>query len=348
MHGSGLLCLFVVSVTAKVYSPPQAAKALDDVEKALAQITHLPHLTKAQLSDAKKVSADVEKSIAELESPAGQKLSKEARNAKVTASVKELESLQTTWSKSADVAIADRKAALEKELKDKEAELEKDTKMMKVLTLEKKLAEKKLKLQNMIDAKNAEQAKRQAAKEAAEQQAMVSTVMDLAKNMKTAKDKTVVADKLKPVMSYLESRKKTVSDSLAKIDSEEKNREAEINALTSAPSKMAVSKAPTFLAQVYQTMRRVAYSASGFNKYGLMHDDVLYETPDVEEALRRLPTQLIDERNFRITRALQYSGQKKYLAKEEWTKFDEDVRYLQPYLTEVIKERLEKEAWDRK
>jgi len=244
MHGSGLLCLFVVSVTAKVYSPPQAAKALDDVEKALAQITHLPHLTKAQLSDAKKVSADVEKSIAELESPAGQKLSKEARNAKVTASVKELENLQTTWSKSADVAIADRKAALEKELKDKEAELEKDTKMMKVLTLEKKLAEKKLKLQNMIDAKNAEQAKRQAAKEAAEQQAMVSTVMDLAKNMKTAKDKTVVADKLKPVMSYLESRKKTVSDSLAKIDSEEKNREAEINALTSAKMPVKDGKDP--------------------------------------------------------------------------------------------------------
>lgn len=244
MHGSGLLCLFAVSVTAKVYSPPQAAKALDDVEKALAQITHLPHLTKAQLSDAKKVSADVEKTIAELESPAGQKLSKEARNAKVTASVKELENLQTTWSKSADVAIADRKAALEKELKDKEAELEKDTKMMKVLTLEKKLAEKKLKLQNMIDAKNAEQAKRQAAKEAAEQQAMVSTVMDLAKNMKTAKDKTVVADKLKPVMSYLESRKKTVSDSLAKIDAEEKTREAEINALTSAKMPVKDGKDP--------------------------------------------------------------------------------------------------------
>jgi len=244
MHGSGLLCLFVVSVTAKVYSPPQATKALDDVEKALAQITHLPHLTKAQLSDAKKVSADVEKTIAELESPAGQKLSKEARNAKVTASVKELENLQTTWSKSADVAIADRKAALEKELKDKEAELEKDTKMMKVLTLEKKLAEKKLKLQNMIDAKNTEQAKRQAAKQAAEQQAMVSTVMDLAKNMKTAKDKTVVADKLKPVMSYLEGRKKTVSDSLAKIDAEEKKSEAEINALTSTKMPVKDGKDP--------------------------------------------------------------------------------------------------------
>lgn len=79
-----------------------------------------------------------------------------------------------------------------------------------------------------------------------------------------------------------------------------------------------------------------------------MHDDVLYETPDVEEALRRLPANLIDERNFRITRALQCSGQKKILPKEEWTKYEEDVRYLQPYLNEVIKERLEKEAWDRK
>jgi len=151
------------------------------VEKALAQITHLPHLTKAQMAEAKKVTADVEKTVSELEGPAGQKLSKEARNAKVTASVKELAHLQTMWSKTADVAIADRKLALEKELKEKEEELEKDTKMMKVLTLEKKLAEKKLKLQNMIDQKNAQQAKRQAAKEAAEQQAMVSAVMDLAK-----------------------------------------------------------------------------------------------------------------------------------------------------------------------
>merc|ERR1712179_441537 len=113
-------------------------------------------------------------------------------------------------------------------------------------------------------------------------------------------------------------------------------------------SKMAVStKAPTFLGQIYQTMKRVAYNASGFNKYGLMHDDVLYETPDVEEALRRLPTKLIDERNFRITRALQYSGHKKFLAKEDWTKYEEDVRYLQPYLTEVIKERLENKHYGR-
>lgn len=250
MFGKGLLCIFVIGAAeaavlrSTVYDPPRAAKALDDVEKALAQIVHLPHLTKAQLADAKKVSEDVEKTIAELESPAGQKLSKEARNAKVTASVKELENLQTTWSKAADATIADRKSALEKELKQKEEELEKDQKMMKVLTLEKKLAEKKLKLQNMIDAKNAQQAKRQAEKEAAEQQKMVSTVADVAKSMKAGKDKSAVADKLKPVMSYLESRKKTVSDSLAKLDADEKQREGEINALTSTKMPVKDGKDP--------------------------------------------------------------------------------------------------------
>jgi len=249
-----LICLFVIGDAATVYDPHHAAKALDDVEKALAQITHLPHLTKAQMAEAKKVTADVEKTVSELEGPAGQKLSKEARNAKVTASVKELAHLQTMWSKTADVAIADRKLALEKELKEKEEELEKDTKMMKVLTLEKKLAEKKLKLQNMIDQKNAQQAKRQAAKEAAEQQAMVSAVMDLAKNMKAAKGKTVIGEKLKPVMSYLENRKKILSDSLAKIDAEEKTREGEISALTSAKMPVKDGKDPLAKSQGMLTM----------------------------------------------------------------------------------------------
>ena len=31
------------------------------------------------------------------------------------------------------------------------------------------------------------------------------------------------------------------------------------------------------------------YSASGFNQFGLYHDDCLYENDDVKEALRRLP-----------------------------------------------------------
>ncbi|XP_059480923.1 cytochrome b-c1 complex subunit 7-like [Neocloeon triangulifer] len=95
-------------------------------------------------------------------------------------------------------------------------------------------------------------------------------------------------------------------------------------------------------------LKKWAYNLSGFNKYGLHKDDVLDESnPDVVEALRRLPEHLKDERTFRIVRAMQLSLQKAYLPQEEWTKFEEDKKYLQPYLQEVIQERLEKEEWNK-
>jgi ubiquinol-cytochrome c reductase subunit 7 len=57
---------------------------------------------------------------------------------------------------------------------------------------------------------------------------------------------------------------------------------------------------------------------------GLHHDDCYDEDiPDVKEALRRLPAHLVDERNFRIMRAMQLSIQKTILPKEEWVKFEE-------------------------
>lgn len=85
---------------------------------------------------------------------------------------------------------------------------------------------------------------------------------------------------------------------------------------------------------------------SRFNQYGLYRDDCLYETPEVVEALRRLPKHLLDERNFRIVRALQLSGQKRILPEEQWTKLEEDVLYLRPYLVEVLREKEEKESWE--
>jgi Ubiquinol-cytochrome C reductase complex 14kD subunit len=56
---------------------------------------------------------------------------------------------------------------------------------------------------------------------------------------------------------------------------------------------------------------------------GLMHDDTLYETPEVKEALRRLPKKLQEERQYRISRALYLSMRKEILPKAEWTKFEE-------------------------
>lgn len=52
-------------------------------------------------------------------------------------------------------------------------------------------------------------------------------------------------------------------------------------------------------------VKKWAFNLSGFNQYGLYHDDVLYENDEVKEAIRRLPQNLQDERAFRIQRALQ-------------------------------------------
>nr|CAD7202316.1 unnamed protein product [Timema douglasi] len=85
-----------------------------------------------------------------------------------------------------------------------------------------------------------------------------------------------------------------------------------------------------------------------FNKYGLHHNDVYDEDlPDVKEALRRLPQHIKDERNFRVIRAMQLSLTKTVLPKEEWVKFEEDNKYLDPYIEEVAKERKEREEWNR-
>lgn len=78
-----------------------------------------------------------------------------------------------------------------------------------------------------------------------------------------------------------------------------------------------------------------------------MHrDDCLHETEDVQEAIRRLPKQLYDERNYRIIRALHLSMTKTVLPKDQWTKYEEDFKYLEPYLKEVEAERAERNEWN--
>lgn len=80
---------------------------------------------------------------------------------------------------------------------------------------------------------------------------------------------------------------------------------------------------------------------------GLHRDDCLYEDEDVSEAIKRLPRKEYDDRNYRILRALNLSMTKTILPKNEWTKYEEDTKYLEPYLKEVIKEREEREEWNK-
>lgn len=95
------------------------------------------------------------------------------------------------------------------------------------------------------------------------------------------------------------------------------------------------------------TLQKIAYNLSGFNRYGLWRDDLYTETADVQEALRRLPTKVVDERNYRILRAVQLSIQNEILPKEQWTKLEEDKLYLTPVLNMVMKEKEEEAEWNK-
>ncbi|XP_030003075.1 cytochrome b-c1 complex subunit 7 [Sphaeramia orbicularis] len=108
------------------------------------------------------------------------------------------------------------------------------------------------------------------------------------------------------------------------------------------------SRAPVASGRFLLGVRKWYYNMCGFNKLGLMRDDTLYEDTDVKEAVRRLPENLFNDRMFRIKRAMDLSMKQQILPKDQWTKFDEDVAYLTPYLQEVIRERKEKEEWTKK
>ncbi|XP_006037455.1 cytochrome b-c1 complex subunit 7 [Alligator sinensis] len=108
------------------------------------------------------------------------------------------------------------------------------------------------------------------------------------------------------------------------------------------------ARAPASSGRLMQAFYKWYYNLCGFNKMGLMADDTLYEDEDVKLAVKRLPPELYHERMFRIKRALDLSMKHRILPKEQWTKYEEDQPYLQPYLKEVIRERLEKEAWKNK
>jgi len=240
-------CLTAVSCSVMVYDPPEAGPALDAVEKALASIVDNPHLPASMMAGAKKAVASVEDTIHFLESANGKALTKEARGAKVMAAIKQLDDLQSSWQKASASTVADRKAALMKQLAEKEAELVKDKKMMKVLNLEKALAEKKLALQKLIEQKQNAAASKESEKATKEQDDMVANVLDMEKTLMTEQStsktgasvkmsdavKKATANKpklLATVSTFINGRMAILSANMKTIDEAQKKREAEIKA----------------------------------------------------------------------------------------------------------------------
>ncbi|XP_019946080.1 cytochrome b-c1 complex subunit 7 [Paralichthys olivaceus] len=108
------------------------------------------------------------------------------------------------------------------------------------------------------------------------------------------------------------------------------------------------SRAPAATGRLMLGVRKWYYGMCGFSKLGLMRDDTITEDSDVKEALNRLPEKMLNERMFRIKRALDLNMKQQILPKDQWMKYEEDISYLSPYLNEVIRERKEREEWMKK
>ncbi|XP_037287917.2 ubiquinol-cytochrome c reductase 14 kDa subunit-like [Rhipicephalus microplus] len=95
------------------------------------------------------------------------------------------------------------------------------------------------------------------------------------------------------------------------------------------------------------TWARFMFSTSKYYQYGLLKNDMYRDEPVTLEAVRRLPKKLQDDRNYRILRAVQCNIAHTILPESQWTKFEDDVPYLEPYIAEVEKEEAEKKEWYR-
>ncbi|CAF3250790.1 unnamed protein product [Rotaria sp. Silwood2] len=80
------------------------------------------------------------------------------------------------------------------------------------------------------------------------------------------------------------------------------------------------------------------------------HDRLWGDNPAVKEAMRRLrisEPEVWDERSFRISRAINFDIKRMFLPKDEWSQYENDVPYLQPYLTEIEREQNEEGYWKK-
>ena len=74
---------------------------------------------------------------------------------------------------------------------------------------------------------------------------------------------------------------------------------------------------------------------------GLLYEDLLVETEEVQLALSRLPKEVYEARQKRLMRAMILSSQNKRLPPEVYEKVDAFEPYLRPYLDEIEKSKEE-------
>lgn len=104
---------------------------------------------------------------------------------------------------------------------------------------------------------------------------------------------------------------------------------------------------------VRSAFKKWVFKQDMYQRYGLYYDDIReYDfCPEAKEAVRRLPSDLMNDRNYRLLRASQLDINKEYLPQDQWVTYEENQtagRYLEPYVQEVLAEWKEKLDWEKK
>jgi len=86
---------------------------------------------------------------------------------------------------------------------------------------------------------------------------------------------------------------------------------------------------------------------AGYRQMGLKYDDLLTEEHDIaQKALGRMSERDSYDRIYRLKRGHQLACIHQILPKSEWTKQEEDNRYLTPVIAELEAEAREREDFD--
>ncbi|KAF7295103.1 Ubiquinol-cytochrome-c reductase complex subunit 6 [Mycena indigotica] len=119
-----------------------------------------------------------------------------------------------------------------------------------------------------------------------------------------------------------------------------------------AGSALGISLAPYIrssptLTKIFTPIANWYAGGALYRQYGLLYDDLLIEErPEVQKALSRLTPRQAYDRAFRIKRASQADVLHAPLPKEQWTKPEQDIRYLLPHVIDVEAEIKERAHWD--
>jgi chromosome segregation ATPase len=234
-----VVCALLSVVTASRRSSAQAGvwtpNDLDMVSKALDAILANPRMSKEQRTTAETVATLVRTNLKAVESG---KLKGAARAAKVGEALTALTGLEHEFAKRAEDAKAKEDAAdahmaaLKKEMEAKKALLAKEEDQMKVLTMEKELMEKKLKLDTLMEKKQAMEEHKAKEKDETERKEILQTLAAVSKNMTNADAQTAA-------LSHLKQRVDSIKAAITKIDADEK---ADQKKLASIKSDAKVAK----------------------------------------------------------------------------------------------------------